>query len=121
MHAKEARERVPLGLVDHSDSRASVVMIYCASRKVRAVSTTGAGDCLVAGTLAGVVHGLGLGDAACLGAAAAAESCRSSENVPEGLCWEGVVGEWEGLRDASVAMLWAVDPAVLRKDMQTHL
>jgi sugar/nucleoside kinase (ribokinase family) len=115
VHAKEARERVPLGLVDHSDSRASLVMIHCPSIPVQAVSTTGAGDCLVAGTLAGISSGLTLGDAACIGVAAASRSCLSFENVPKELSWEMLVEDWETLRDKSCAMLWAVDPGALRK------
>lgn len=115
MHAKEARQRVPLGLVDHSDSRASVVMIYCHSVPVQAVSTTGAGDCLVAGAMAGMVYGLSLGDASCIGVAAAAMSCLSFENVPGNLSWESLVEDWEALRDQSCAMLWAVEPLASKK------
>lgn len=90
-------------------------MIYCPSLSVDAVSTTGAGDCLVAGAIAGLVYGLALGDAACIGIAAAAKSCGSSDNVPSDLSWDSLVDDWEALREQTCAMLWAVEPRVLRK------
>jgi sugar/nucleoside kinase (ribokinase family) len=92
-------------------------MIYCPSLPAKAISTTGAGDCLVAGSIAGMVYGLSLGDAACIGVAAATKSCESSENVPGDLTWESLVEDWEALRDKSCAMLWAVDPQASRNSV----
>ena len=108
---------MPLGLVDHSESRASIVMVYCPSLPVNAVSTTGAGDCLVAGSIAGVVQGMAFGDAACIGIAAASKSCMSQDNVPSDLSWDSLAEDYEALRPQTCAMLWFVDPRVLKRSV----
>jgi sugar/nucleoside kinase (ribokinase family) len=110
IHAKHARMRVPVGIVDRSFPGASLFVLHCPALECEVLSSTGAGDCLVAGSIAGLVSGCSLEDAVCIGVASAARSCSSHDNVPSGLSWAGVADDVDELKSARVRMLWAVQP-----------
>lgn len=111
VHAADARRRVPLDAFDYLHPQAVLAVVHVPPISCKPVSTTGAGDCLVAGTLCGLRRGEDLVHAACIGAAAAHCSCCSQENVPEALTWGAIKANTEALRAGAVHMLWGVDRA----------
>lgn len=114
VHAAEARRRVPLGALDTPHPQAVLAVVHIPPIPCKPVSTTGAGDCLVAGTLCGLRNGRDLVHAACIGAAAAHCSCCSLENVPGSLALGALQASVDVLRGGAVKMLWGVDRAQRR-------
>eukprot|EP00892_Ulva_mutabilis_P006341 jgi/Ulvmu1/4079/UM019_0057.1 len=114
VHAAEARRRVPLSRLHHHNPQAVLAVVHIPPMPCKPVSTTGAGDCLVAGTLCGLYNGQDLAHAGCIGAAAAHCSCCSTDNVPLALTWEAIQADVDKLGASTVHMLWGIDRAQRR-------
>eukprot|EP00976_Prorocentrum_cordatum_P010006 200501-Prorocentrum_minimum.AAC.4 len=61
------------------------------------VNVNGAGDCLVAGSLAGIISGRSPVNALAMGMVAGKRAVESPTNVPQGLTFEAVSQEASGL------------------------
>jgi sugar/nucleoside kinase (ribokinase family) len=93
----------PHTMAPAASSEQAVHVVYVPARPCTVVNVNGAGDCLFAGLLAGLLRGLSAERAVCFGAAAAAAACACAENVPVGL---GALGCAGAADEAAVHLQW---------------
>jgi hypothetical protein len=81
--------------IDHSRAP-TVAVLYVPAVKCEVASVNGAGDCLLAGTMAALMQGCSVKDALCVGVLAAGTSCMHDASIPQELSagWHS-----EALRD----------------------
>lgn len=70
------------------ESRTEMFCWYCPSLEISIVNSSGAGDCLAAGFLSGLLSKLSPRDCLLLGMATAIETLQSPDNVPISICTE---------------------------------